>query len=164
MGADVSPEPRLACAQPAFAGLVAELHRRTEQRHESGAFLLGDAAADGTRRVRSFLFYDDLDPLAYASGVCILHGDAFGRLWKTCADRDLAVVADVHVHAYGAGQSRADQTNPMIARAGHLALILPDFARAPLRLNRIGFYQYLGDHHWRALGGAGIVRHLILEP
>jgi hypothetical protein len=39
----------------------------------------------------------------------------------------------------------------MISRAGHLALILPDFARSPVRTERIGVYRYLGDKRWHTV-------------
>ena len=71
---------RLRCSSRLWRRIIAELERRGERRHEAGAFLLG--VSDGTRKeVREAVFYDDLDPQAYASGVCVLHGDAFARLW-----------------------------------------------------------------------------------
>ena len=36
----------------------------------------------------------------------------------------------------------------MVARAGHLAIILPDFARWPVAPDRMGIYEYRGDHEW----------------
>jgi hypothetical protein len=65
----------------------------------------------------------------------------------------MTVVADAHVHPFGAGQSRSDRENPMIARAGHIAIILPRMARSPIRRWAVGVYEYLGDHHWQARGG-----------
>jgi hypothetical protein len=75
----------------------------------------------------------------------------------------LAVVADAHVHGRSAGQSTSDRDNPMIARPGHLALILPLMARPPVRRWAIGIYEYLGDHQWRALGGCRVSRVLKIE-
>jgi hypothetical protein len=155
----VSREPCLTFADNLWRMLVGELHRRTAGVHESGAFLLG--VLDGTQRhVREIVYYDDLDRRAYDTGVVMLHGDAFARLWDVCATRALAVVGDVHVHALGAGQSRADRENPMIARSGHLAMILPRFARPPIRRWSIGIYEYLGNHQWQAHGGYGAARIL----
>jgi hypothetical protein len=38
----------------------------------------------------------------------------------------------------------------MISQAGHVALIVPRFARRTLQsLRRIGVYEYLGEHHWK---------------
>ncbi|WP_425410079.1 hypothetical protein [Hyphococcus sp.] len=145
-----------------WARALDELHFRTEGKsHESGAFLLGRNAPEG-RIVEDVVYYDDLDPNAYSSGVVVLHADSFSRLWKLCGERRQTVVADIHVHPRGAGQSRADRNNPMIARKGHLAIIVPDFADPPVSLQRIGFYQYLGQHQWRSFSGEQIERYLTL--
>jgi hypothetical protein len=142
--------------------LTAELHRRTEGRHESGAFLLGGRDERG-RTASAIVYYDELDPHAYDTGVCVLHADAFARLWDRCSDLGLAVVADAHVHPRGAGQSLSDRQNPMIARPGHIAIILPRMARLPVRRWSVGIYEYLGDHQWRAHGGCRGSRVLNIE-
>jgi hypothetical protein len=142
----------LHIARPLWNELTSELHRRTEERHESGAFLLGHRT-DSTRQALKLIYYDELDPAAYDSGICILHADAFSRLWDRCSELEMTVVADAHVHPLGAGQSRSDRENPMIARAGHIAIILPRMARPPIRHWAVGVYEYLGDHRWQARGG-----------
>ena len=142
--------------------LTEQLHSRTEGQHESGAFLLGLCTEAG-REATAFVFYDELDPRAYDTGICVLHADAFGKLWDRCAATGLAVVADAHVHGFGAGQSRSDRENPMIARPGHLALIFPQMARPPVRLWSVGFYEYLGEHQWRSYGGRNVRRVLRIE-
>jgi hypothetical protein len=43
------------------------------------------------------------------------------------------------------------RAHPMISRAGHIALILPDFARPPVRTQSIGIYRYLGNKNWDAV-------------
>lgn len=144
----MQPDPRLNIHRSLWLDLTCELHRRTEGRHESGAFLLGHKLQDG-RRASALVYYDELDPKAYSSGVCILHADAFGRLWQRCGDLGLVVVADAHVHGLDAGQSRADRENPMVARTGHLAIILPAMSRPPIKRATVGLYEYLGDHQWR---------------
>jgi hypothetical protein len=158
----VRPEPCLRLNRALWAELTAELHSRTEGRHESGAFLLGWKSGI-EREATAVIYYDDLDPRAYHTGVCILHADAFGRLWDRCAVLGRWVVADAHVHGLGVGQSRADRENPMIARPGHLALIFPLMARPPIRRWSVGVYEYLGDHQWRAHGGRHVSRVLKIE-
>ncbi len=156
------PEPCLRLSRALWEELIGELHRRTEGCHESGAFLLGRRMEAG-RESTAVVYYDDLDPKAYSTGVCVLHADAFGRLWDRCAALDLTVVADAHIHGLGAGQSRADRENPMIARPGHLALIFPLMARPPIRRWSVGVYEYLGDHRWRSHGGRHVARVLRIE-
>lgn len=155
-------EPLLRMARSLWSELTTELHRRTEGCHESGAFLLGRKTNAG-RTALSLVYYDDLDPHAYDMGICVLHADAFSRLWDICGERDLSVVADAHVHGGRAGQSQSDQENPMIARSGHLAIILPLMARPPVRRWAVGIYEYLGDHKWRPHGGCRGSRTLKIE-
>jgi len=158
----VQRDPCLRLTRYLWTELVGELHRRTEGHHESGAFLLGHKA-DDHRRALALVYYDELDAAAYDSGVCILHADAFCRLWDRCSDLNLTVVADAHVHGRHASQSRSDRESPMVARPGHIALILPLMARSPVRQWSIGFYEYLGDHRWGSHGGCHVSRVLKIE-
>jgi proteasome lid subunit RPN8/RPN11 len=129
--------------------LLLELRRRGDGRRESGAFLLGSIANDaGT--VTDFVCYDDLDPDAYQHGAIAFHACGNAAIWKICREKKLDVLADVHTHPGGVGQSSTDQHNPMLPIVGHTALIVPNFARtAWWSLNQIGIYEYLGDARWR---------------
>ncbi len=148
----VKPKPCLRLSRPLWTELTCELHRRTEGCHESGAFLMG--RKNGIEReVTAVIYYDQLDPAAYSTGVCMLHADAFGRLWNHCAMLGVSVIGDAHVHALGACQSRADKENPMIAQPGHLALIFPLMASPPISRWAVGVYEYLGNHQWRSHSG-----------
>ena len=142
-----------------WRGLLAELHSRGERRHEAGAFLLGTRAGN-LREVQDVVFYDDLDPAAYSSGVCILHAPAFAALWSMCRARGLTVVGDVHTHPGGAFQSEADRTNPMVAREGHIAIIVPNYAAGRPDPATLGVFEYLGDHSWTDHSGTGARRFL----
>jgi hypothetical protein len=158
----VQRNSRLHLTRSLWLELTTGLHHRTEGFHESGAFLLGHKC-DDYRRALTLVFYDELDPRAYESGICILHAAAFTDLWSRCAELDMTVVADAHVHGRRARQSRSDRENPMIARPGHIALILPLMARAPVRRWAVGYYEYLGDHQWHAHGGCQVSRVLRIE-
>jgi len=143
----VAPEHRLSCPRRMWQHVVLELERRGERQHESGVFLLGIEHGE-RREVREAIFYDDLDPEAYATGVCVLHGDAFAKLWAICRAKSLTVVADAHTHPGPAFQSSSDKANPMVARSGHIAIIIPDFARWPIRTGALCIYEYCGQHEW----------------
>jgi len=158
----VLPEPTLHLSRAFWLHITGELHHRTEGRHESGAFLLGRRTGSA-REATTAIYYDDLDRRAYDTGVCVLGADAFGRLWDKCAEQSLSVVADAHVHSHGARQSWSDRGNPMIARPGHLALILPLLAKPPVRLWSVGLYEYLGDYRWCSHGGRYVTRVLKIE-
>ena len=43
----------------------------------------------------------------------------------------------------------------MIAEAGHIALIVPDFAQRERLPNKIGIYEYLGGRRWRDHSASG---------
>ena len=145
------PPPELVCAAPLWRAGVGELRRRTKGRREAGAFLLGRKAE--RRVIEEFVFYDDLDPEALASGIVEIDGRRLGSLWAHCRETKREVVADVHVHPYGYGQSSSDQANPIIAEREHIAIILPDFAAGPNVPGRIGVHQYLGGKRWRDRSG-----------
>lgn len=152
----LASEHRLACPAPLWHSGIAELRRRGSGRRESGAFLLGERAVRGgmeRRRVRRFVYFDDLDPRCLESGIVVFDGAGFGPLWRLCRESGLAVVADVHTHPGIARQSDADRRHPMIATPGHFALIVPDFAaRVPASAD-LGVYEYTGGHQWRDFSG-----------
>jgi hypothetical protein len=54
----------------------------------------------------------------------------------------------VHTHPGSSAQSSSDRAYPIIARKGHIALIVPDFAAWPVRRRELGIYRYLGGGNW----------------
>jgi proteasome lid subunit RPN8/RPN11 len=129
-----------------------ELRQRTQGVHESGAFLLG-SKENSRRRITRFAYYDDLDPCSLDTGIVVFDGSGYGPLWQLCRETGLTVVADVHVHAGVARQSYADRDNPMIALPGHIAIILPEFAKRIFWQHEVGIYEYEGQHRWRNWSG-----------
>ena len=146
-----APRHELSCSWFFWQNLTAKLRERGRSAsRESGAFLLG-FRSQGRARIVEFILYDDLDPQALDTGIVHFDGRYFGALWDICKRRGLSVIADVHVHPGGSGQSGSDQAHPMISRAGHIALILPNFARAPIEPSAIGIYRYLGNKRWHSV-------------
>ncbi|WP_236515930.1 hypothetical protein [Sandaracinus amylolyticus] len=143
----LSADHELSCSWFLWWRLLAGLRARGGGMHESGAFLLGHRD-DGRARISMFVLYDDLDPHCLDTGIVHFDGRYFGRLWDLCKATGLAVVADVHTHPGGARQSGSDRAHPMIACAGHLALIVPRFALPPVRVRDVGIYRYLGAKRW----------------
>lgn len=148
----VAPEHRLSCPSGLWREGLGELRRRGGGRRESGAFLLGHEEG-GRRAVERFVFYDDLDPGCLDTGIVAFDGVGYGPLWRMCRETGTKVVADVHTHPGAAVQSPIDRENPMIAQRGHLALIVPEFARRRVGPPELGIYEYEGDHRWRDRGG-----------
>jgi proteasome lid subunit RPN8/RPN11 len=139
--------PSLVCDEALWRAGTSELHRRTRGRIEAGAFLLGKLKGR-TKHIAKFLYYDDIDPTCFKNGFVEFDGKHFGDVWKICRDEGLEVVGDVHVHPGGYWQSQSDMENPMMPRAGHLALILPDFAGKNPVPGKIGIYEYKGGTNW----------------
>lgn len=69
-------------------------------------------------------------------------------VWSECEARSLQVVGDVHTHPFGFQQSRVDQANPMIPERGHIAIIVPDFARRQFVPGEIGIFEFKGQRQW----------------
>jgi proteasome lid subunit RPN8/RPN11 len=113
---------------------------------ESGGFLLGRQAG-GTRTIEAFLPYDDVDPKALR-GIILFDGSRMDVVWERCRRLELRVVADVHTHPGGHGQSSVDQENPMIPEPGHLALIVPNYADRVYVPGEIGIFEFRGRAGW----------------
>lgn len=147
-----APKHQLSCSSDVWKEGIAELRRRTEGWHESGAFLLG--SDDGKRRrIEKFVYYDDLDPHSLDTGIVIFDGAGYGPLWEMCRRESLTVVGDIHVHPNEARQSESDRTNPMIARTGHIALIAPDFLSRECTARHLGIYKYESSYRWNYWSG-----------
>ncbi|NPV24518.1 hypothetical protein [Bradyrhizobium aeschynomenes] len=147
-----APRHELSCSWLLWQRLTARLRERgRNESRESGAFLLGIQEPGQPARILDFILYDDLDPHSLDTGIVRFDGRYFGKLWSICRERGLTIVADVHVHPGGSAQSASDKAHPMVTQAGHLALILPQFARAPLRREEIGIYRYLGNQTWHTV-------------
>ena len=144
-------QPKLDCTSTFWSDLIRELHRRGAERTEAGALLLGTTAVDGARKLEEAVYYDDIDPNSLSRGYVRLDRRRLGPLWAHARQRRLKVVADVHTHPGIALQSGSDRANPMMPRAGHLALIVPDYARKPLPVEAVGVFEYLGNRLWRTL-------------
>jgi len=146
----VAPRHKISCSRRLWKDLLSELRARGRDRRESGAFLLGQRVKD-VARITDFIPYDELDPASLDTGIVRFDGRYFGQLWDLCTKKQLTVVADVHTHPGGSAQSDSDVAHPMIACAGHLALIIPQFAKAPVRLEQVGMYRYLGARRWNTI-------------
>lgn len=131
--------------------VVRELRHRGSGRSESGAFLLGHPG-NGTGKATAFVCYDDLDSNAYRGGAIAFHAAGCSALWSFCRRTGLEVLADIHTHpGNSVGQSAIDRRNPMIPMVGHVAMIVPNFARTRWwSLAAVGIYEYLGNFNWQA--------------
>ena len=139
---------KLEISQINWLQLQRTLKRKGQGCRESGAFLL--AARDSTR-VKRFIAYDDLDPHCLDTGIIRFDGAGYVALWDLCGKTGLRVIADVHTHpAVWTDQSSSDLSNPMIPRAGHIALIIPKYAsHLLLGFKGVGIHEYEGEGKWQ---------------
>lgn len=64
------------------------------------------------------------------------------------------MVGDVHTHPRSmVRQSRIDSDNPMIAFAGHIAIIAPTYGQGMPRPHTLGIHVFLGGGRWQSYFG-----------
>jgi proteasome lid subunit RPN8/RPN11 len=139
--------PLLRISRRRWRRLLAELGRRGGGVRESGAFLLGRR---GSRRPRvvQVVYFDDIEREALTGAVRLSHA-AFVRLWDLCDARGVRVLGDVHTHpGEYVAQSGIDEDNPLVARPGHVALIVPHLGTRRVDASDVGVYEYRGDDGW----------------
>lgn len=130
--------------------LIRQLRIRGEGRRESGAVLLGKADSN---QITEFICLDELDPHCYVHGMIQFHASGFIKLWDYCRNKQLRVIADVHTHPrQWTGLSDTDIINPFISIPGHVAIVIPSYAKNYFQLKQgIGIYLYLGNYNWEKL-------------
>ena len=143
----VRPPRALNCPRSLWKQIRRQLRERGAGVRESGGFLLGKIVS-GQRYVTDFIAYDDVDPGAL-QGIIVFDASKMDVVWRRCEADGLQVVADVHTHGRGFGQSQMDMDNPMIPQRGHIALIVPDFAQGFVKPGQFGMYEFCGIGQWR---------------
>jgi proteasome lid subunit RPN8/RPN11 len=147
-----APRATISCPHPLWNELIDDLNKRSQGVRESGAFLLGKIDSTNFRSIHSYVLYDDLDPEALDTGAIHIRSEYFSKLWDICKQQNLIVVADVHTHpGSSVAQSGVDKNNPMIAKIGHVSIILPKFGYTPKEPRVAGIYGYLGSKQWKTL-------------
>ena len=149
-----SRRPSIYISATLWQEIMAELARRgLGGKRESGAFLLANLSGNENWIAR-VAYYDDLDPDCL-KGHIHFRGLGYSKLWDFCEAENLRVIADVHTHPNSwVGQSCTDQRHPMIARRGHIALIVPAYATRPVSSLEVGVHIYQGDDGWKSCLGS----------
>ena len=140
-----------------WLNLCKDLKASSAGRRESGAFLLGNES-----KVEGYVLYEQLGQNCLFQGAIRMQGKHFGRLWKICREQSQQIIADVHTHPGREFQSSIDKANPMIAKRGHVGLIIPFYATHNPTPSKTGIYQYLGRGHWRTISPKNRLKALIL--
>lgn len=140
---------------------MTDLAERGRGERESGAFLLA-RKGDAGNTVHAWITYEMLDEQSLQHDYIRLDSRAFTRLWAHCDARNLTVVGDVHTHPLGPRQSPSDRQHPMIALAGHVALVVPQFAIGDPRPEDVSFNVYLGGGRWASFYGPKAAARILL--
>jgi len=145
-----------------WVSLLRELGRRGGGKRETGAFLLAHQDSD-RRTVSRVVYLDDLDPRCLQGNIHF-DGRAYSKLWDLCENENIMVIGDVHTHGgRSVGQSGVDASNPMIARDGHVALIVPYLARKVVSPGEVGVHRYQGVRGWTSWTGADAAARLYVR-
>lgn len=93
------------------------------------------------------------EQIAYRSedGVAVeVTAEGLTRLISALPD-GVAVLCRVHSHPGEAYHSALDDQNMIIAHPGAISIVVPDFAQAPIELERCSINELDGDGRWREL-------------
>lgn len=159
----VGRHSRLRLMPQQWNDLIAELGRRAGGVRESGAFLLADSQSGAqATTVKRFVYFDDIEPTSLI-GTISMSSSAFSTLWDICNAEKMRVIADVHTHPETlVRQSDTDRKNPMIASAGHVAVIVPYLAGRAISPHECGVHLYRGAHRWDSGYGRDAARLLYI--
>jgi hypothetical protein len=149
-----------------YRRLLTELERRGRGKREAGAFLLanarGTSVGDSPAVVVDVAYYDDLDPNSLTGGITF-GADGYTALGALCGSAKLVAVADIHTHpSRFVQQSTIDATNPMVAIAGHVAVIVPNYAIGTITPTDLGVHEFLGAGAWRSTYGDDAARVFVI--
>ena len=134
-----------------FQSLIVDLARSGRGFKESGAFLLGKQE-DSRRFVTSYLMYDKIASESSRSHAYVAFtAQEMARAWEHCYATGLQVVADVHTHPFGPRQSISDRAHPIVSVAGHVALIVPNFAQGSPQPQDLGVHLFCGAGRWQSM-------------
>lgn len=154
--------PLLEMPRAVYVALIAELAKSGRGVKEAGAFLLGRADGQG-RRISSYLMYDVVAAeSSHKHAYVAFTAEEMARAWERCYATGLQVVADVHTHPLGPGQSVTDRTNPIVSVAGHVALIVPHFAMRNPEPVDLGVHVFEGAGQWRSMFHQAAHKSIIL--
>ncbi len=110
------------------------------------------------------LFVPEQECLKTPDGVAVrLTEDAHFTLTDNLADGEL-FYCRIHSHPCGAHHSELDDANAVITQQGAVSIVVPYFARGPLRLEKCAVHQLEHGRGWLPLPRAEVVRRFEVLP
>jgi hypothetical protein len=84
-----------------------------------------------------------------ASGLLVeVNGEELFRINLWLYENGMQLIAQLHAHPGEAYHSETDNAYPIMAQAGGLSLVLPDFAVRPFDIRDLAAYRLLPDRGW----------------
>jgi len=78
-----------------------------------------------------------------------IEGEDLFALNRACFEHEELLAGQIHAHPSDAYHSGADDELALVQLPGGLSIVVPDFARGPLRPRRWSVYQLRSDGSWR---------------
>jgi len=97
-----------------------------------------------------------------------LHGEippeVNAHVFDALDSRDLVPLAQIHSHPRGPGMSSIDRERPLVAVAGFLSIIVPDFGYVdPDAVTAWGVYRYQAPRRWLELSAREKVETIVID-
>jgi len=90
--------------------------------------------------------------IQFEDGVCVaVAGDELFRVNMILHEQQLTLIAQIHSHPGRAYHSETDDAYPVATTVGSLSVVVPQFARGPLRPATWAAYRLLPERGWVAL-------------
>jgi hypothetical protein len=134
--------------------LAEECYASLRERGEEGAELFIALTARVSENDREICFQRAIVPEQIchrtSEGLLVtIGGEALFALNRACFEREELLAGQIHSHPSHAYHSGADDELALVQLPGGLSIVVPDFARGPLRPRRWSVYQLRSDGSWR---------------
>lgn len=130
------------------------LRTRGRELYEGTALWIGKPMGEDFEVIR--LFVPDQIATSDSDGASVeLTPHAHYTLTDNLLDNEL-FCARIHAHPRNAYHSATDDANPILTHDGALSIVVPYFAREPIRLDRCAVYIYERPYGWLQLPPAAI--------
>ena len=134
--------------------LAEECYAALRHRGEEGAELfiaLTARAGEGDEEIRfqRAIVPDQVCHRTPQGLLVTIEGEALFALNRACFEQEELLAGQIHSHPSHAYHSGADDELALVQLPGGLSIVVPDFARGPLRPRRWSVYQLRSDGSWR---------------
>lgn len=139
------------------------LAKRGSNLRESACIWAG-TRDEKTWKVTEIVYLDDLHGTKSTRRYHSTSREALSQLFEILRSKKLQIIADVHTHpSIWVDMSLLDMENPIEHRIGLLAFIIPNLAKPPVIIEKLGVHEYIGQCKWNRLSQNEIHERFIIE-